>query len=245
MSSPSFRLATWAHIDCSGIFISSKIKVSSHISRVKRVFVCAIQLSSCASLADVDRVHDGPVRLEDAPPISFGYVPTADNALHTLTFHSVFAEPGELTSIMALDLNTFVRNAGEYRMFFAAAVRSDSSRSAWRVTVLFFRTANSPITMGKLGVHRPGNMSDIEWAEKHLIELDPLDNPLFYAEPGRHQWHVATRFHPTGDGVSGPLSLVVGVARGLSLRNDESDGAANLSALAPCWIDGSKVARVH
>lgn len=55
-----------------------------------------------------DRPHDGALRLSSAPPAVYFSVATGDDSLPLVSFHPMYAEPGELVTSIFLDMNSFL-----------------------------------------------------------------------------------------------------------------------------------------
>lgn len=110
-----------------------------------------------------DRFHDGALRSDSAPPCAFGLISTSDEKIPTASFHPVFAEPGEVTSTLAMDLAMFTRNPGEYKLYLASLSPTGYKKNAgaYRLTLLLARE------------------SDWAWASENLLELPMFDNPIF------------------------------------------------------------------
>lgn len=175
-----------------------------------------------------DRQHDGALRLDNAPPVTYFNVPRKGDAIHTLSFHPVHAEPGEVVSTLILRLDVFT--PASHRLFIVS-VSSGTNQwnlSLYRCTVLFVPH---------------DDIRCISWAETHLTELDMSDNPILMRtedphDKNRGQWSVARRFHRHGqrderDGAQ--MSVIVTAASDVNLR-----GVAD-----PIWLKSSKIGMVR
>lgn len=181
-----------------------------------------------------DRLHDGVSKMESAPEVAYFNVPTKGDALNTLSFHPVHAEPGEVSAMLTLSLNAF--SPKTHRLFIVALSstvnkwdwhkESHAQTKAYRCTVLF--------------VERTDEKS-LNWAREHnLQELEMDNNPILNRTVESKYdkefitWSAARRFHPDGGGASGKLSVIVTSANGVSFENAD-----------PVWLPCSKVSRVR
>lgn len=207
-----------------------------------------MQSSGVAHGGAAGRMHDGALRLSHAPSALYFLLPTQTDAFYPVSFHPFFAEPGERTTSLTIDLREFTRTRKDdtggdepvYRLFFVSLSPSPMFRHrklSFRATVMLAQKA------------------DWAWCEEHLVELDMYDNPLFCcsvpnptgtdsaatgvpppppaAAAGGCQWRAASHFENGRE--SGDLTVVLTVSGGM-----------RLSPVAdPVWMPSSKLALVR
>lgn len=156
------------------------------------------------------RPHDGFARRDDAPKLVFF---SASDVLYTVTRHPVFSEPGELVGSFALSLDMFVRNPGEYRLYFVACLPPDGHKfddAALRVTVMFARKEHWM------------------WCnqQSNLYELDIFDNSVLRCirdeESGVITWEMSSHYLSPELGLKSARIIVAVAGDMIDLAEEET-----------------------